>query len=181
MTLRKEKFAVQTSSDWFELRPNREELVHIGQVQFWFSSAQPLSVQDWVTGDGDELPESFFVAPKNVHMPDLTAVAEVLLGKLGYGTVSECVDACTPFVYVPRPLFIEEHGLRLLLDKEGVSVELSRSTYEAGDWAAAVQEAYDKGKACKAEKRREGETGRVAVAGKKMAAELVNWVKAAKG
>ncbi|KAI0683175.1 hypothetical protein BC835DRAFT_1296774, partial [Cytidiella melzeri] len=137
--------------------------------------------KDWVTGDGDELPKSFFVAPKNVYMPDLTAVAEVLLGKLGYGTVSECVDACTLFVYVPRPLFIEEHELRLLLDKEGVGVELSRSTYKVGNWAAAVQEAYDKGKTRKVEKSREGETGRVAAAGKKMAAELVNWVKAAKG
>ena len=27
------------------------------------------------------------------------ASADVLLGKLGYGTVSECVDACTPFVF----------------------------------------------------------------------------------
>ena len=74
--------------------------------------------QDWGKEDGEEMPESFFVAPKYVYMPDLTAVSDVLLGKLvcvstrldsgsiylivhpqGYGTVSECVDACTPFVY----------------------------------------------------------------------------------
>ena len=47
----------------------------------------------------EDLPERFFVAPKGVYMPDVTAVGDVLLGKLGYGTVSECVDACTPFVY----------------------------------------------------------------------------------
>ena len=47
----------------------------------------------------EDLPEGFYVAPKGVYMPDLTAVADVLLGKLGYGTVSEGVDACTPFVY----------------------------------------------------------------------------------
>lgn len=63
----------------------------------------------------DQLPENFFVAPKDVHMVDLTAVGDVLLGKLvhfhstiflniltiyqGYGTVSECLDGCTPFVY----------------------------------------------------------------------------------
>ena len=64
-----------------------------------------------------DLPDQFFVAPRDIYMPDLTAIADVLLGKLvcgpncysyvvlslttakGYGTVSECVDACTPFVY----------------------------------------------------------------------------------
>ncbi|KAF8071748.1 transmembrane amino acid transporter protein-domain-containing protein [Lyophyllum atratum] len=101
--------------------------------------------------EGDDkstgLPEGFYVAPKDVYMPDLTAVGDVLLGKLGYGTVSECVDSCTPFVYVSRPLFIEEHGLRLLLNREGVGVELSRQSYEAGDWALAVEEAWARGKA----------------------------------
>ena len=94
--------------------------------------------KDWGKEDGAEpLPDNFFVAPRDVFMPDLTAVADVLLGKLGYGTVSECVDACTPFVYVPRPLFIEEHGLRLFLEREGVGVELERVKYEVSEWAEA--------------------------------------------
>ncbi|KAI0342725.1 hypothetical protein BDW22DRAFT_1357213 [Trametopsis cervina] len=132
--------------------------------------------KDWAHEDGDELPEGFFVAPKDVYMPDLTALADVLLGKLGYGTVSECVDACTPFVYVPRPLFIEEHGLRLFLEKEGVGVELSRDAYEGGDWAVAVQEAYEKGKERKARKRLEGDTGRSAADGVNLALQLLKWL-----
>ncbi|KAG6837385.1 hypothetical protein H0H93_010544 [Arthromyces matolae] len=103
--------------------------------------------------DDAGLPDGFYVAPRDVYMPDLTAVGDVLLGKLGYGTVSECVDAHTPFVYVSRPLFIEEHGLRLLLDKEGVGVELSRQSYEAGDWTFAVEEAWARGQAAKERKR----------------------------
>lgn len=47
----------------------------------------------------EDLPERFFVAPKDVYMPDVTAMGDVLLGKLGYGTCAECVDSCTPFVY----------------------------------------------------------------------------------
>ncbi|KAF7797211.1 hypothetical protein EIP86_008403 [Pleurotus ostreatoroseus] len=133
--------------------------------------------KDWAKEDGEELPDSFYVAPKYVYMPDLTAAADVLLGKLGYGTVSECVDACTPFVYVSRPLFIEEHGLRLLLDKDGVGVELSRDSYEAGNWADAVESAYEKGKAAKALKRQEGETGKRVAEGKEMATYLIDWVK----
>ncbi len=38
--------------------------------------------KDWGREDGEELPENFFVAPRDVYMPDLTAVADVLLGKL---------------------------------------------------------------------------------------------------
>ena len=62
--------------------------------------------------------------------------------------------ACADDVHVvSRPLFIEEHGLRLLLDEEGTGVELSRAAYEQGDWAGAVDEAYTRGAASKALKR----------------------------
>ncbi|EIN10048.1 hypothetical protein PUNSTDRAFT_102022 [Punctularia strigosozonata HHB-11173 SS5] len=133
--------------------------------------------KEWGREHGEELPAGFYVAPKDVYMPDLTAAADVLLGKLGYGTVSECVDACTPFVYVPRPLFIEEHGLRLLLEREGAGVVLPRAKYEAGDWARAVSEAYAKGKDRKVRKRQEGETGLRKRQGVEIAQGLVKWVE----
>ena len=47
---------------------------------------------------------------------------------------------------VPRPLFVEEHGLRLLLEAEGTGVELSRHEYESGKWAKKVEKAYLEGK-----------------------------------
>lgn len=108
--------------------------------------------------------------------------------------MSECVDACTPFVFgesmsprcggilaymvclttlVPRPLFIEEFGLRLLLNQEGVGVELSRSSYESGEWAAAIEEAWQNGKERKARKREEGETGKRKAEGREMAKGIV--------
>ena len=77
---------------------------------------------------------------------------------------------------VSRPLFIEEHGLRLLLERDGVGVELSRESYEAGEWADAVQEAYTRGKDAKERKRAEGETGKRAKEGRTMASLLINWV-----
>lgn len=51
---------------------------------------------DW---GAEDLPEELYVAPRDIYMPDLLAVGDVLLGKLGYGTVAECVDSCTPFIY----------------------------------------------------------------------------------
>ncbi|KAI0707127.1 hypothetical protein C8Q76DRAFT_629102 [Earliella scabrosa] len=133
--------------------------------------------KDWGQEDGEALPDGFFVAPREVYMPDLTAAADALLGKLGYGTVSECVDACTPFVYVPRPLFVEEHGLRLFLEREGVGVELERVKYEVGEWAEAVEEAWVRGREAKGRKRSEGETGRRREEGREMARYVVDWVE----
>ncbi|KAM5537184.1 hypothetical protein V8D89_009117 [Ganoderma adspersum] len=131
--------------------------------------------QDWAD-DAEGLPARFFVAPRDVYMPDLTAAADVLLGKLGYGTVAECVAARTPCVYVPRPLFVEEHGLRVFLEREGVGVRMGRERYEVGEWAEAVEEAYVRGREGKERMRREGESGRREEEGREMARGLVEWV-----
>lgn len=80
---------------------------------------------------------------------------------------------------VSRPLFIEEHGLRLLLSRSGVGVELSREAYEAGEWAGAVEEAWVMGRDRKrirgglsmadgARRNREG---------KEMARQVAEWVE----
>jgi len=77
---------------------------------------------------------------------------------------------------VPRPLIIEEYGLRLLIRSKGVGVELERERYEMGDWAGKVEEAWRKGGFLKERRRKRGED-----AGRKreidgMARELVEWV-----
>ena len=133
---------------------------------------------DWGNADGESLPARFFVAPRTAYMPDVTAVADVLLGKLGYGTVAECVDAGTPCVYVPRPLFVEEHGLLAYLEREGVGVRMERERYEVGEWAEAVREAWERGREGKERRRREGVKGseRRKEEGEKMARELVEWI-----
>lgn len=84
----------------------------------------------------------------------------------------------SPFVIpVSRPLFIEEHGLRLLLDHEGVGIEMKREEYEAGDWAGKVSEAWDRGGQRKIERRmgkhavdRVGQT-------REMAEYVVEWTR----
>jgi hypothetical protein len=82
---------------------------------------------------------------------------------------------------VSRPLFIEEHGLRLLLDREGVGVELSRESYEAGDWATAVEEAWVNGREAKSRKRSVREMGieleKSNEQGQAIARTVVDWVQ----
>lgn len=94
--------------------------------------------------------------------------------------MSECVDSCTPFVYVSRPLFIEEYGLRLLLEQEGVGLELSRAAYEAGEWASGVEAAWRKGRAGKQEKRLKEQVAMIPserdIEGREMARKVGQWI-----
>lgn len=73
-------------------------------------------------------------------------------------------------------MFIEEHGLRCLLDREGTGVELTREQYEAGDWAAAVERAWYLGESKKTQKREKGDNGERQRQGELMAMQLVEWV-----
>jgi hypothetical protein len=47
----------------------------------WIAIVCGVSKEQWAT-QSEGLPDGFFVAPKDIYMPDLTAVADVLLGKL---------------------------------------------------------------------------------------------------
>ncbi|KAG2226301.1 hypothetical protein INT45_005973 [Circinella minor] len=91
--------------------------------------------------DGVTLPRNFYRASRDAYVPDLTNAADVVLGKLGYGTCSECIGHGTPFVYVPRPQFIEEYGLLKLMHDQGSAVELTRQDFEDGYWGEAIEKA----------------------------------------
>lgn len=191
----------------------------------WIAIVCGVSKEKWASESQDKdsvLPEGFYVAPRDVYMPDLTAVADVLLGKLvgcrrkglvvylGKPTdffflwrVMEpfrnawmhvrrlYIVCCFPYLWlslvlsvylVSRPLFIEEHGLRLLLDREGIGIELSRQKFEAGDWSSAVTEAFINGQVMKGRKRYEMANGigvdKREQEGKKLAGTVTDWVKA---
>jgi hypothetical protein len=51
----------------------------------WIAIVCGVTKEQWLALDDDQdsdLPDGFFVAPKDVYMPDLTAIGDVLLGKL---------------------------------------------------------------------------------------------------
>ncbi|GAA5912776.1 hypothetical protein JCM8208_004070 [Rhodotorula glutinis] len=104
----------------------------------------------------DDLPYGFFASEKDVYVPDLTWIADCVLGKLGYGTCSETLSCRTPFIYVPRPLFVEEFGLKRLMHARGASLELSRVDFEAGRWELHIEEAYELGREAKERARSVG-------------------------
>jgi len=50
-------------------------------------------------------------------------------------------------------------GLKLLLEQNGVGVEISREKYESGDWANLIEEAWAKGQTVKEKRRSLGVAG----------------------
>jgi len=99
------------------------------------------------------LPEDFYAAPREVHVPDLLVCATVVLGKLGYGMVSEAISTNTPMIYVPRTAFIEEFGLKRMIEtfpgygRRQVRgreippnvISLSSTDFENGQWRTAIE------------------------------------------
>lgn len=51
--------------------------------------------------------------PQSSYVPDLIHCADAVLGKLGYGFVSECVTCGTALIYVPRVDWPEEPYLEV--------------------------------------------------------------------
>lgn len=56
-------------------------------------------------------------------------------------------------------MFVEEHGLRLLMETSGTGLELPREQYEAGNWASAIEQAWEMGAEKKAARRLLGVRG----------------------
>jgi L-arabinokinase len=74
-------------------------------------------------------------------MPDLILAADCVLGKIGYGFVSECMTCLTPLVYIKRSHWAEEQHLQAYLDTSGLGVHMHLADFEAGDWGSYLAEA----------------------------------------
>lgn len=71
---------------------------------------------------------------------DLVASVDVVVGKPGYGTVSETAVAGTPFVYVPRNNWPEESALVQWLQKHVPVQSIPRDALVHGQFGQAVRE-----------------------------------------
>ncbi|KAK9833328.1 hypothetical protein WJX81_006760, partial [Elliptochloris bilobata] len=87
------------------------------------------------------LPPNFLLAPADAYTPDLIAASTCMIGKIGYGSVSECLCAGTPMVFLRRDYFNEEPFLRRLLQLHGRGVEIRRRDFLEGTWAPFLLQA----------------------------------------
>ncbi len=86
--------------------------------------------------DMDEAtPENMSVYPNGaVFHPDLVQACDLVLGKLGYGLVAECLAARRPMVYVPRTGFAEHDVFLDQLPAQLPIMALSEEDFLAGRW-----------------------------------------------
>ncbi|KAJ4707647.1 L-arabinokinase-like [Melia azedarach] len=94
-----------------------------------------------VCGASDELPPNFIKLPKDAYTPDLIAASDCMLGKIGYGTVSEALAYKLPFVFVRRDYFNEEPFLRNMLEFYQGGVEMIRRDLLTGHWKPYLERA----------------------------------------
>ncbi|WIA12875.1 hypothetical protein OEZ85_006496 [Tetradesmus obliquus] len=87
------------------------------------------------------LPPNFRLAPADVYTPDLVAACDCVIGKIGYGTVSEVLAHGVPLVFVRRDFFNEEPFLRKMLELHGAAVEMKRRDFLEGHWGPYLQRA----------------------------------------
>lgn len=69
------------------------------------------------------------------HVALQVNAANCVLGKIGYGTTSECLGHGTPFIFIRRDYFNEEPFLRKQLEVHGLGVEMKRRDFLSGNWA----------------------------------------------
>ncbi|KAJ7958626.1 L-arabinokinase [Quillaja saponaria] len=84
--------------------------------------------------DSQDLPPNFIKLAKDAYTPDLIAASDCMLGKIGYGTVSEALAYELPFVFVRRDYFNEEPFLRNMLEYYQGGVEMIRRDLLTGHW-----------------------------------------------
>jgi UDP:flavonoid glycosyltransferase YjiC (YdhE family) len=81
--------------------------------------------------------------PKNVRIltpsdqlyhPDLVAMSDLLIGKVGYSTVAEVWSAGVPFAYIPRPGFREGPVLVDFIERALSAVSLEDEAFYSGAW-----------------------------------------------
>lgn len=85
----------------------------------------------------------FILAPPDAYTPDLIAAADCVLGKIGYGTTSECLAHSTPLIFLRRDYFNEEPFLRKLLEVHDAAVEMKRRDFVSGNWAPYLRRALE--------------------------------------
>jgi len=108
-------------------------------------------VESWPTGQGVhwlisdswqvEHPDVSPLSQTGLMFTDLLASCDGVLGKCGYGTVTECVINGTPLLYIPRPDWPEESSLLDWLERYQAAVRVEPEQLESGKLSEPVERA----------------------------------------
>jgi len=93
----------------------------------------------------EQLPHNVIKLPKDAHLPDIVNYCDAVIGKLGYGTVSECIQHQTPLIFVRRKNFAEEEFMEALLREHSCGVEMTISDLKSGAWHTSLKKSTEIG------------------------------------
>jgi hypothetical protein len=79
--------------------------------------------------------------PLDTYVPDLVHASDCVLGKVGYGFVSECLCHHTPLVYISRSYWAEEACLTDLLQAYDAGLEMPFASFVGGEWGRFLSHA----------------------------------------
>ena len=85
------------------------------------------------------------ILPRNLPIshPDLVEAADLVIGKLGYGTLAECAASGTAILY-PGRLGFREHPILETFARENLDCAVfDAEDFTAGRWASAVKRVLD--------------------------------------
>ncbi|XP_028781315.1 L-arabinokinase [Neltuma alba] len=91
--------------------------------------------------DSQDLPQNFKRLERDAYTPDIIAAVDCMIGKIGYGTVSEALAYNCPFIFVRRDYFNEEPFLRHMLEYYQGGVEMIRRDLLTGNWKPYLEHA----------------------------------------
>jgi hypothetical protein len=82
---------------------------------------------------------------KTMPHPDLVASVDVVISKLGYGILGECVANATPILYPPRTYFAEFAALDAAIAGWPGRIPLSERAFLGLDWTEALGSVPERG------------------------------------
>jgi hypothetical protein len=86
-------------------------------------------------------PDASALEATGFRFTDIVASCDAVLGKCGYGTVSECVVNGTPLMYIPRPDWPEEAILVQWLNQHRAALAVDPQRLSSGRFSDLVEEA----------------------------------------
>jgi L-arabinokinase len=93
------------------------------------------------------MPSSRFIGVSfDYFIPDLINAADAVIGKLGYGTMSECLAHGTPLLYVPRSSWPEEKYLEKFIQSFDAGILLPEKDFLNGQWNSYLEDSLLKKK-----------------------------------
>ncbi len=79
-------------------------------------------------------PNVHYLPPKTTYHPDIVQAADLVLAKMGYGIVTECIVHQIPIAYPPRKDFPEQSVLERESKRYIPTISISSDEFYSGQW-----------------------------------------------